>query len=98
MSIHFNASARGLSGTESYIHNTAASPLSAGWQARVHAKLAAATGLADRGMKKKELAITSGYLPAVLLEVCFIDNASDMETYEENRDVIAHGIAEGIVS
>ena len=30
VSIHFNASARGLSGTESYIHNTAASPLSAG--------------------------------------------------------------------
>lgn len=99
VSIHFNASmTHKASGTESYIHDTAASPLSAGWQARVHAKLAAATGLPDLGMKKKELAITSGYLPAVLLEVCFIDNASDMETYEENRDAVAHGIAEGIVS
>lgn len=31
-----------------------------------------------------------------LLETCFIDNANDMKTYQENKDAIASGIVEGI--
>ena len=39
-----------------------------------------------------------GTLPATLLEVCFIDNASDMRQYQSRKVEIAYEIAEGIVS
>lgn len=97
VSIHFNA-ANGGSGTESYIHEYNASDLSASWQNSIHPCLVAGTGLKDRGAKTAELAIVGGYLPSVLLEICFIDNSYDMNQYQARKYFIATEIAEGIVS
>ncbi len=96
VSIHFNAA--GGSGTESYIHEYNASYLSASWQDSIHPCLVAGTGLANRGAKSAELAIVGGYLPAVLLEICFIDNSYDMDQYQARKYFIASEIAEGIAS
>ena len=95
VSIHFNAG--GGSGTESYIHTYNASWMSASLQSKVHKPLVSAMGLADRGQKKMELAVCSG-MPAVLLEICFIDKQSDVNTYKNRIDQVAKGIADGIAS
>ncbi|WP_206214573.1 cell wall-binding repeat-containing protein, partial [Adlercreutzia sp. ZJ242] len=96
VSIHFNAG--GGTGSESLIHSYRASYLSQAWQDQIHPYLIEGVGLADRGKKQQEVAIIGGYLPAVLLEVCFIDNASDMSWYQSHKDYVAHKIAEGIVA
>lgn len=96
VSIHFNSA--GGTGSESLIHNYNASYLSAGWQSKIHPYLIKGVGLTDRGKKTQEVAILGGYLPATLLEICFIDNANDMKQYESRKVEIAHKIAEGIVS
>ena len=99
VSIHFNSSGgMGATGSESLIHEYNASFLSQSWQQSIHPKLIQGTGLMDRGMKTQEVAILGGYLPATLLEVCFIDNSYDMNQYGIRKDEIAHRIAEGIVS
>ena len=95
LSFHFNASASGtLSGVESYIHSYNAAPGSAAWQRTIHPWLVAATGLSDRGMKTKELAVCGGKLPSVLMELGFIDNEYDMSVYD--ADKVARFIAAGI--
>lgn len=95
VSIHFNAG--GGTGTESLIHSYNAAPLSSLWQNRIHQGLCNATGLVNRGMKTQEVAILGGTLPATLLEICFIDNRSDMAQYQAKKVQIAEAIAEGIV-
>lgn len=94
ISIHFNAA--GGSGTESYIHTYNANWKSADLQAKVHPALVKAMGLRDRGQMRAEFAVCGGKLPAVLLEVCFIDNASDINRYQGRKDAVAAGIAAGI--
>ncbi|WP_139653429.1 cell wall-binding repeat-containing protein [Raoultibacter phocaeensis] len=96
VSIHFNASCG--SGTESYIHSYRADWKSADLQAKVHPSLVKAMGLRDRGTMDAEFAVCGGELPAVLLEVCFIDNASDIRTYLGRKDAVAKAIASGIAS
>ena len=96
VSIHFNAG--GGTGTESLIHNYNASFMSSFWQSQIHPYLIKGVGLTDRGKKTQEVAILGGSLPATLLEVCFIDNASDMRQYQSRKVEIAYEIAEGIVS
>lgn len=96
VSIHFNAVDD--TGSLSLIHDTDASPLSAALQERVHPYLLEGTGLHDCGMESKNVAILAGPLPAVILEVCFIDVPSDMKQYQARKSQVAHKIAEGIVS
>lgn len=96
VSIHFNAG--GGTGTESLIHEYNASWLSPSWQNSIHPSLIEGTGLYDRGKKSQEVAILGGYLPATLLEICFIDDEDDMNQYQSRKDFIAHKIAEGIVT
>ncbi|MEG0505157.1 MAG: N-acetylmuramoyl-L-alanine amidase, partial [Raoultibacter sp.] len=98
VSIHFNAFNGVASGVESYIHSYNAHPLSSSLQAKVHPSLVNAVGLSNRGQKEAELAVCGGKLPAVLLEVCFIDNQGDIDTYIPRRDRVAAGIAAGIAS
>ena len=95
VSIHFNA--MGGSGTESYIHSYNASWMSASLQSKVHTPLVNALGLPDRGQMDMELAVCNG-MPAVLLEVCFIDRWSDVQTYRNRIDAVAYSIAQGIAS
>ena len=96
VSIHFNAG-RG-SGTESYIHSYNAASGSGSLQSSVHPSLVSALGLANRGMKSEAFAVCGGNVPATLLEICFIDNPSDMAQYNARRDGVAAGIAAGIAN
>lgn len=100
VSIHFNSSgASGPSGTESYIHSYNASRFSAAWQDMIHPRLVEGVGLADRGQREAELAVTGGgRIPSVLLEVAYINNAGDMSQYQARKQIVAHKIAEGIVA
>ena len=58
--------------------------------------LVAGTELADRGIVEQEVAILGGDLPAVLLEVAFIDNSYDMEKYQERKWAVSDQITYGI--
>lgn len=94
VSIHFNAS--GGSGTESYIHSYNAAAGSPSLQASIHSRLVSALGLTDRGTRREAFAVTGGNVPATLLEICFIDNPSDIRRYNGVRDNVAAAIADGI--
>lgn len=84
---------------ESYIHSYNASRFSAAWQGMIHPRLVEGVGLADRGQRKAELAVVGGgRIPSVLLEVAYINNASDMAQYQTRKHVVAHKIAEGMVA
>ncbi len=96
VSIHFNAG--GGTGTESYIHSQNAAWGSTTLQNSVHSNLVSSLGLRDRGKGRMQLAVVSGKLPAVLLEICFIDKSSDMQTYTSKIDNVAAGIAKGIAN
>ena len=96
VSIHFNAG--GGTGTESYVHSLRSAQGSLCLQSSTHSSLINALGLRDRGMKSEQFAVVSGPVPSVLLEVCFIDNWDDMNTYIARKDSVALGIASGILS
>lgn len=98
VSIHFNASSSGGTGTESLIHSKNAALGSAQLQKKIHPKLIEGVGLNDRGRKKQAVAILSGKLPATLLEVAFIDNTNDMRVYHSRIDIVAEKIASGIAA
>ncbi len=94
VSMHFNAG--GGSGSESYIHTYRAASGSDVLQRRVHWGLVSSLRLYDRGMLQEQFAVCGGNVPAVLLEVAYIDNWSDMNTYRSRIDSVAHGIAASI--
>ena len=94
VSIHFNSG--GGTGTESYVHSLNSAAGSKTLQASTHKALVGALGLTDRGTKSERFAVVSGPLPSVLLEICFIDRASDMSTYQSRKDGVAAAIARGI--
>lgn len=95
VSIHFNSG--GGTGSESLIHEYNAATMSDVLQDRIHDDFVNGVGLRDRGQLTQEVAILGGDLPATLLEVAFIDNASDMRVYQSRKDTIAAAIARGIV-
>lgn len=96
VSIHFNAA--GGSGTESYIHTYNAAYGSAQLQAAIHPRLVNALGLRDRGQMNAQWAVCGGRVPATLLEICFIDNWTDINRYNSCRDQVASAIADGIIN
>lgn len=62
--------------------------------------VAATLGIYSRGVKKEsagqhnKLAMLSGIKPkAMLLEVCFVSNASDAAKYQQNKDALSMNIA-----
>lgn len=87
--IHFNAG--GGTGTECYYMegNTTTKALASALSANV----AQALRLPDRGEKTKDLYfIKNTSDPALLLEVCFIDNAKDVEAFLSKIDAVAKAI------
>lgn len=94
VSIHFNSG--GGTGVESYIHTYNAAQGSPALQSIMHRYLVAGTGLLDRGMGEMELAVCGGKLPAVLLEVGFIDNVFDMNSFQVRKSQVANFLAAGI--
>ncbi len=93
VSIHFNAG--GGTGSESYSRESGAHVRSAGLQSIMHEQLVAGMGIADRGEKTDDLVVLRG-LPSTLLEICFIDNAKDMDKYNANFDKLARKLAYGL--
>lgn len=94
VSIHFNAA--GGSGTESYVHTYNSAAGSKKLQDSVHRQVVSALGLKDRGKLDAQFAVTSGPLPSMLLEVCFIDSSADMSRYQSRKSEVAAAIARGI--
>ena len=62
--------------------------------------LCGTAGYNNRGVKRKNFRviqrIKSQGISSALLEVCFIDNAMDIATYQQKKDLIARAIANGI--
>ncbi len=94
ISIHFNAG--GGTGSMTLLHSYNANEYSWTVASIMQPYLVAGTELADRGIVEQEVAILGGDLPAVLLEVAFIDNSYDMEKYQERKWVISDQITYGI--
>ncbi|MGN0262123.1 MAG: N-acetylmuramoyl-L-alanine amidase [Eggerthellaceae bacterium] len=94
LSIHFNAG--GGTGTETYSSSQYGASGSAKLQSIVHGNLVAATGLADRGQKDYGYSVLCGRVPAVLCEIAFIDNSSDMYLYKKREDQVARALAKSL--
>lgn len=96
VAIHFNATA-GATGTEVWYHSSSSTGKK--YASAVSPKLASALGLRNRGAK----ATTSLYvlkhtsMPAILVEVCFVDTQSDIDAYHKlGYQGVAAAIADGI--
>ena len=105
VSIHFNSASSGATGYESYIYRAydqyqgAAAPRSDVLQQIMHSHLSNALPLTDRGMRSEAFAVVNGRytgIPATLLEVCFISNASDMQVYQAHKEQVAQELAAGL--
>ena len=96
VSIHFNSFNGSATGSESYIHSAHAAPGSAELQDIMHKHLVDGLGIYDRGQKQEQFAVVGGDVPAVLLEICFIDNSSDMAKYQARKQQLAESLAAGI--
>ena len=59
-----------------------------------------ASGLKNRGAKKRqELAFLNGTaMPAILIEVCFVNSVEDVKLYEKHFDKICTAIAQGLAT
>jgi len=95
VSIHFNAFNQRATGTETLISSTPAS-LILGHCIQSHLK--AALVLPDRGLKERPglYVLRNTVMPAVLVEVCFVDNDFDLARYLNRVDQAAAAIADGI--
>ena len=97
--IHFNAGSsdpnRNTTGTETYYRTSKGKPFSD----RVNAKLA--TLFRDRGSRNDRpdlYWLKNTNHPAILIEVCFVDDKDDIRIYQENFDTVCKLIAEGLAN
>lgn len=99
VSIHHNAG--GGTGIETYVYNQACLNGETGRLATlINNKAVKATGMRNRGVKTKDLAmVRDTRMSACLIECGFMDNANDTTLIltEEYSDKVANGIAEGIL-
>ena len=96
VSVHFNAASRTDQprGPETLYRTQQA------LAAKVSKAIADASGLRDRGAKKRT---NLGFLnqtnkPAILIEVCFVDSSADVALYQEHFGAICEAIAKSISS
>ena len=95
LSVHFDA---GGGTTTSTTIGTRGAAGSSTFNSIIHRKLVASVGLKDAGtMRRSDLSVVNGSVPAVLMEVCFIDNSSSLSTYLKRRNTVAASLAEGII-
>lgn len=95
VSIHFNAFNGKASGTEVLIHSEDSM---ARGRAESVVRNISALGYADRGVKThKAYVLSKTHAPAMLIEVCFIDSAEDMDRYMGGKEAVATAIADGIM-
>ena len=97
VSIHFNATPGG-SGSLTLVHSYNDAEMSWPLAEQVHPYLVSSMGLHDYGIRGQQVAILGGQLPAILLEICFIDNWYDMQIYQANKSKVARNIANCIIA
>lgn len=95
VSLHCNAFNRIANGTEVF-HG---GPIARGLAGCVQDNLVNAIGTVDRGIKDGSHLMVIKYtdMPAILIEIAFIDNRYDCETLISNKDTIAKAIANSII-
>lgn len=100
VSIHHNAG--GGTGIETYVYNETLKNGETGRIATlINNKAVEKTGMRNRGVKTKDLAmVRDTKMPACLIECGFMDNANDTPLIltEEYANKVASGIAEGILT
>ena len=95
LSVHFDSDGGG--GTATMVGTPGASGSSA-FNSIIHRKLVSSVGLRDGGtMHRGDITVVNGSVPAVLMEVAFIDNYSSLHTYFNHRSGVAKSLAEGII-
>ena len=96
VSLHCNAANGYARGTETLVYNEdgEAAELAACIQSQVVGSL----GTIDRGVKERPMLIVlnSTDMPAVLVEMAFVDNDEDAQILTERADEMARAIARGI--
>lgn len=81
VAVHFNAG--GGTGTECFTYTGNTSQLAKDVCAKMTANVAKALGVRNRGAKTADYyVLRETYMPAVLLEVCFVDNATDKAAWD----------------
>lgn len=96
VSIHFNAFNKRATGTETLVSGSLESLLLGH---SIQANVKAVLCLPDRGIKERPgmFVLRNTVMPAVIVEVCFLDNDYDMRRYEGQKENVARAIATGIV-
>lgn len=96
VSVHFNAYSKTNEprGVEVLYYSDSQRDLAA----KVSKAIANASGLKDRGAKKRD---NLGFLkgtkkPALLIEVCFVDSKADADIYKSKFDAICKAVAEAL--
>ncbi len=92
VSIHFNSFNGTASGTEIYAISAAAQAI-----ARPVLTEITKLGFGDRGVRKQPsfFVIKNTTMPAILIECCFIDSATDMSRFDAEK--MAEAIKDGLV-
>ncbi|MBQ9022149.1 MAG: RICIN domain-containing protein, partial [Eggerthellaceae bacterium] len=95
-SIHFDAG--GGSGPMTMVGVQGRHPASLTFEGIMGKHLyAALPGLTHRGLfYRDDITCVNGSIPAVLVEVCFMDNPSDVAYYQPRRDTVARELAAGL--
>ena len=95
LEIHFNSG--GGTGTEIFVTT---SEKSTGVETAIVQQICASVGYKNRGVKRKNWNVISAVkaqgVSSALIEVCFIDSAADIKTYQSRRNDIADAIVDGI--
>lgn len=92
-SIHLNAG--GGNGTETYVYRYGGDAET--YAKRVNDKVVASCGFTNRGVKEAGFYVLKNTsMPAILLEVCFVDSADDAKKL--NTEKVAVAIVEGILN
>lgn len=96
VSLHFNAFNKRAAGTETLVSQ---SPDSLLLGHAIQSNVKAVLNLPDRGLKERPglFVLRSTVMPAVVVEVCFIDNDCDIRQYQRRADDVARAIATGIL-
>lgn len=94
--VHLNAG--GGTGTEAYTYTETTSALAKEIAKRMSANVASAMGIRDRGAKQASYyVLRKTTMPAVLLEVCFVDSETDRDAWNRTSwDALTKAFVEAI--
>ena len=96
ISLHCNAANRAARGTEVEVYNLDSEAAALG--ECIQAQIVDSVGTADRGLRERPhlIVLNSTDMPAVLVEMAFIDNDEDAALLTDHMDDFARAIARGV--